>query len=237
MSMLLCVDVCVGSILLDELAARLYVVTHQHREDLVSLSGILNSYLLQQAVLRIHGGLPELFWVHLTKTFVALCVECCSVLVASDVLVDEGLTLLLGIAVLRELLEGTLIKRWGSDVEVATLNDLWHEAIEERHDERVDVRTIDVGIGHDDNLVVTQLVDIGLAIALAINAEAYTNGLDDVHDRLSLEDTVPLNLLDVQNLTTQRQDSLEVTVTALLGRATSGVTLDEEYLTNLGVFL
>ena len=109
--MLLCVDVGVGSILLDELAARLYIVTHQHREDLVSLSGILDSYLLEQAVLRIHSRLPQLLRVHLTKTFVALCVECGSVLVTSDILVDEGLTLLLGIAVLRELLEGTLIKR------------------------------------------------------------------------------------------------------------------------------
>ena len=125
----------------------------------------------------------------------------------------------------------------GGDVQMTSLDDLGHEAVEEGHDQRVDVRAIDVGIGHDDNLVVTQLVDIGLAIALAINAEAYTDRLDDVHDRLCLEDAMPLNLLYVQNLTTQRQDSLEVTVTTLLGRTTGGVTLDEENLTNLGVFL
>ena len=161
----------------------------------------------------------------------------CSVLVASDILVDEGLTLLLGVAVLRELLEGAFIKRWGSDVEVSLLNDLRHETIEERHDERVDVRTIDVGIGHDDNLVVTQLVDVGLFRIFAIHTKANANRLDDVHDRLSLEDTVPLDFLNVQDLTTQGQDSLEVTVTTLLGRTTSGVTLDEEDLAQtLGSF-
>ena len=35
------------------------------------------------------------------------------------------------------------------------------------------------------------------------------------------------SFLDVQDLTTQRQNSLEVTVTALLGGAASGVTLNE----------
>ena len=106
----LCVDVGVGGILLDELATGLYVVAHQHGEDLVGLGGVLDGDLLQQTVLGIHGGLPELLGVHLTKTFVALCVQGRSVLVASHILVDEGLALLLGVAVLRELLISTFIR-------------------------------------------------------------------------------------------------------------------------------
>ena len=65
-----------------------------------------------------------------------------------------------------------------------TLNHLRHETIEKRHNERVDVRTIDIGIGHDNNLVVAQLFDIGFAVALAVNTEADTNRLDDVHHGL-----------------------------------------------------
>ena len=54
----LCVDVGVGGILLYELAAGFYVVSHQHGEDLVGISGILDGYLFQQACLGIHGRLP-----------------------------------------------------------------------------------------------------------------------------------------------------------------------------------
>ena len=54
----LCVDIGIGGIFLDELAARFYVVAHQHGENLVGISGILDGYLFQQACLGIHGRLP-----------------------------------------------------------------------------------------------------------------------------------------------------------------------------------
>ena len=120
---------------------------------------------------------------------------------------------------------------------MASLDDLRHETIEECHDERVDVRAIDVGVGHDDNLIVAQFLDVCLAVAFAINAEAYADRLDDVHHRLGFEDAVPLHFLHIQNLTTQRKDGLEVAVAALLGRATCGVTLDEEDLALLRVLV
>ena len=115
------------------------------------------------------------------------------------------------------------------------LYNLRHETIKECHNERVDVRTIDVGIGHDDNLVVSQLVDVGFLVLLAVNAEAYADALDDVHNRLRLEHLVPHYLLDIENLTAQRQDGLSVAVASLLGRTAGRVTLDEEYLALLGV--
>ena len=117
------------------------------------------------------------------------------------------------------------------------LYDLRHEAVEQRHNQRVDVRAIDIGIGHNDNLVVAQLVDVGLAVALAVYAKTHADALDDVHHRLSFEDAVPLHLLHVQNLSAQRQDGLEVTVATLLGRATCGVSLDKEDLTLLRILV
>ena len=46
----LCVDIGISSVLLDELTAWLHVVAHQHRENLVSLSCIVDGYLLEQAI-------------------------------------------------------------------------------------------------------------------------------------------------------------------------------------------
>ena len=53
------------------------------------------------------------------------------------------------------------------NVEKAMLYHLREVAEEERHDQRVDVRTIDVGIGHDDYLLVTQLVYVCLFAVFA----------------------------------------------------------------------
>ena len=80
------------------------------------------------------------------------------------------------------------------------------------------MRAIDIGIGHDDYLVVAELVGIGLKVILAvIHTKADTDGLDDIHHRLCLEHTMALHLLHIQDLTTKRQNSLGVSVAALLG--------------------
>src|SRR6185369_10071252 len=60
---------------LDEVAARLDLVTHQDGEDLVRFDGVLDLDLQQDPVFRVHGGLPELLRVHLAQAFVALDAE------------------------------------------------------------------------------------------------------------------------------------------------------------------
>src|SRR5690606_37809898 len=57
---------------LDEGAPGLDVLTHQHAEDLVGCSGIVDGDLLKRARRVIHRGLPQLLRVHLTETLVAL---------------------------------------------------------------------------------------------------------------------------------------------------------------------
>src|SRR5688500_3162577 len=59
-------------ILLDELPARLDVVAHQRREDLVGFDRVLERHLEDRARLGIHGRLPELVRIHLAQTLVAL---------------------------------------------------------------------------------------------------------------------------------------------------------------------
>ncbi len=48
---------------------------------------------------------------------------------------------------------------------------------------------------------------------------------------------MPLHFLHIQDFSAKRQNGLEVAVAPLLGRATGGVTLDEEYLAVLGILV
>src|SRR5205823_14207644 len=50
----------VAGIALDEVAPGLHPVAHEHRERLVRSSGVVDRDLLQNPVLRVHRGLPEL---------------------------------------------------------------------------------------------------------------------------------------------------------------------------------
>ena len=135
----LSVNIGISSVLLNELAAWLHIIAHQHRENLVSLSCIIDGYLLEQAGRWVHSGFPKLLWVHLTQTFVSLSVN---ILVFQPlaILVDECLALLLCIAILAHLVTvSTLVERWSSDIQVTFLDNLWHEAIEQCHNQCVDV--------------------------------------------------------------------------------------------------
>ena len=183
-------------------------------------------YLFQHTVVRVHGCFPQLFRVHFTQTFVTLGVY--GVLRTATVGVDKLLALLVGPAILFHLAFGTKIKRWSSDVQVALLNHLREVAEEERHNQRVDVRTIDVGIGHDDYLLVAQLIYISFFAVLSVYTETDAQRLDDIVYFVTLECFVPHGFFHIQNLTAQRQNSLESTVTALLGGTTCRITLDEE---------
>ena len=50
------------------------------------------------------------------------------------------------------------IQRWLCNIDIATLNDFGHLAVEEGQEQGANVRAIDVGIGHDDDAVVAELV-------------------------------------------------------------------------------
>ena len=65
-------ETCVMGVALDEQAAGLDLVAHQHGEGLIGLGRVLDVDLLQDAVLRIHGGLPQLLVGHLAQTLVPL---------------------------------------------------------------------------------------------------------------------------------------------------------------------
>jgi len=112
------------------------------------------------------------------------------------------------------------------DVDVAGLDQAGHLAVEEGKEQRADVRTVDVRVRHDDQLVVAALGDVESAVALVL-ANAGAAGGDDGADFLVGEDLVDAGLLDVEDLALDRQDCLVAAVAALLGGATGGVAFDD----------
>ena len=94
--------------------------------------------------------------------------------------------------------------------------------------------TVDIGIGHDDNLVVSQTGKVD-GHRILLGADGDTHCLVEAFDFLIVEDLVVHGFLDIEDFTAQRQDGLECAVTTLLGSSTSRVTLDEEQLAILGM--
>ena len=71
---------------------------------------------------------------------------------------------------------------------------------------------VHVGIGHQNNAVIAQLV--GVVIVLA---DAGTQGSDQRGDFLRRHQFVEAGFFNVQNLALERQDGLELAVAPLLG--------------------
>ena len=88
---------------------------------------------------------------------------------------------------------------------------------------------VDVGVGHQHDLVVAQLVEVELLVDA---------GAERGDDRLHLgvgQHLVDAGLLDVEDLAADRQDRLDPRVAALAGRAAGRVALDDEDLALGGV--
>ena len=80
-----------------------------------------------------------------------------------------------------------------------------HIAVEQCHDKGVDVRTIDIGIGHDYHFVITQLVDIRFfAVIISVHTETDTQGGDDIIDLIAFKSLVPHRFFHIQDFTPQR---------------------------------
>ena len=140
---------------------------------------------------------------------------------------DEDLVQLrVVVDVLHALLARDLVERRLGDIDEALLHQLRHLPVEERQQQRADVRAVHVGIGHDDDLVVAQLLEVEGAFAFAV-ADAGADGGDHGADFVVLKHLVQARLLDVDELAADRQDRLELPVAPLLGRAAGGITLDD----------
>src|SRR6202040_3068149 len=80
----------------------------------------------------------------------------------------------------------------------------------------------DVGIGHQDQLAVAQLARIEVVLA-----DPASQRRDHGANLFVPQHLVVPGLLDVENLSLQRKDRLELTVAALLGRPACRLSLDK----------
>ncbi len=131
------------------------------------------------------------------------------------------LVVVLDIALVLAVLD--LVQRRLRNIDIAALDDVGHLPVEERQKQRADVRAVDVRIGHDDDAVVTQLLEV-----VVVLADAGAQRGDQRQHFLARQHLVEARALDVQDLAFQRQDRLELAVAALLGGAACGVALDQE---------
>ncbi len=91
------------------------------------------------------------------------------------------------------------------------------------------MRTVHVGVRHDDDFVVAQLLDVERPLALA-GADAGADRRDHRADLAVLKHLVEPRLLHVDQLAANRQNRLELSVAPLLGRAAGGVALHDVQL-------
>ena len=73
---------------------------------------------------------------------------------------------------------GDLVERRLGDEQVAGADDVGHLAVEEGQQQGADMRAIDIGVGHDDDLVIAQLFEVELV------ADAGAHRLDQRADFL-----------------------------------------------------
>ena len=95
------------------------------------------------------------------------------------------------------------------------------------------MRAVDVRVGHDDDLVVLQPLEVEGPLAAV--ADAGADAGDQAANFGVLQDAVEPRFFHVQDLALDRQDGLVDAVAALLGRAAGRVALDDEKLGILGV--
>lgn len=97
-----------------------------------------------------------------------------------------------------------------------------HVPVEQRQQQDADVRAVDIGIGHHDDLVVSGLFDVEAC------AGSCADHLDDGCAFLVGQHLRERCLLHVEDFASNRQQRLETGITGGLGCAQCGITLDDE---------
>ncbi len=101
------------------------------------------------------------------------------------------------------------------------INQWSHVAIQEGQQQCANVLTVDIGICHQNTLVIARLVDVKLF------ADAGSEGGDDCLHFGVGKHAVETRTLNVQDFSAKRQDRLSLWVATTHGRTTCRVTLND----------
>ena len=135
-----------------------------------------------------------------------------------------GLHLLFGLHVVGFLLVPHAEQRRLGHVDVAAFDQVVHLAVEEGQQQRADVRAVDVGVGHDDDLAVAALGEVHFL------ADARADGRDHAADFFVGQHFVFARLVGVDDLAAQREDGLVLADAAAFGAAAGRIALDQVQL-------
>ena len=127
-----------------------------------------------------------------------------------------------------------LVQRRHRDVDVAFVDQFRHKTVKKREQEVADVCAVHVGIRHDHDLVVAELGNVEV-VAVAFR-KAAAKGVDHRLDLGVCQHLVDACLLDVEDLSADRQDRLIISVARSLCTAPGGISLDDKDLTLAVVF-
>ena len=116
------------------------------------------------------------------------------------------------------------------DIEISLFDDFLHLAIEKGQQQRPDMGSVHIRIGHDDDFFVSYLFDI-----VFIRAGAGAQRREDILYFLTADNLVETGLLHVENFTFQRKNGLKFPIATLFGGPTGRVPLHQEKLTFLGI--
>ena len=138
----------------------------------------------------------------------------------AESLVEElRLHLLLGLHVVGLFLRPHAEQRWLGDIDMAGRHELIHLAVEKCQQQGADVGAVDVGVGHDHNLVIPTLAEVGL------DTDAGTNRRDHAANLLVGEHLVVTAFIGIDDLAAEREDRLILTPPATLSRTAGRITL------------
>ena len=113
------------------------------------------------------------------------------------------------------------IQRGLGNIYLPCFDQLGHIAIEEGQKQCSDMCTVNVGIGHDHDLMITEFFHI------KIFGDPCTESCDHISDLFGIQYSVQSCFFYVQNFTAQRQDRLCFGVSGLDGRTAGGIPFDD----------
>ncbi len=116
-------------------------------------------------------------------------------------------------------------------IDIALLNEGAHKAEEEGQKQCPDMASVHVGIRHNDDFMIPELIGVELL------PDARPQGGDDGLELVVSIDLVRPGLFHIQHLSPKGQDGLEAGVPPLGGGASGGVALDDIELSQLRVIL
>ena len=108
------------------------------------------------------------------------------------------------------------------NIDVASLDQFGHLTIEKGKQQGANVCTVHISVGHDDDAVVAQFVNIEVVCPRLTRLGAYfantgAKRSDERQDFIAGQQLFITRFFNIQNFPTQGQDSLKLSVAPLLG--------------------